>query len=313
MTAGSTAAATPAAATPTGVLVGQFEPGSPEWTQARSGCVTATRIASVLGISSWDSPFSLWHRMRGTIPDEVEETAEMEWGTRHEPAIAAKFQERHPEWVVEGGLGTWMHQDRPQQRCTPDRILTRHGLFEALLEAKTAPHGDDGWGPDGSTQIPVQYEAQVQWQMDVMGLPLTYVAVLIQGYDYREYEIRADTEAQAFMRERAAEFLASLDAGTPPKLDGHDRTYWAMKQLPDGVDTVAVDIGPQLADRYLDAQDAAKAAKEQLNEARCLVLDRLGNSLRAMSLGELIAYRTTKPDGTTRALMPARGKKKESE
>jgi putative phage-type endonuclease len=306
MTADTTAAAPSGVAAPAGRLVGRFEPGTPGWTEARSGCITATRIAAVLGLSPWESPFSLWHRMAGTVSDKVEVSPEMEWGTRLEDAVAQKFYEGH-EYCVES-TGTWANVDRPWQRATPDRLLSRRGRLVALLELKTSPMGD-GWGDDS---VPVYYEAQVQWQLDTLGVDVCYVAVLISGHDYREYEIHADPDAQAFMRERAKDFLESLAVGEAPKIDGHDRTYQTVKQLPDGVDDVAVDIGPALADQYRDAQDAMKAAKDGLNTARSLILDRLGNGLRAESLRELIAYRTTKPDGSTHALMPARGQNRKT-
>lgn len=311
MTADSTAAAPTRAATTTGRLVGAYEPGTEEWRQARAGCITATRIAAVLGLSPWESPFSLWHRMRGTVSDEIDVTPHMEWGTRHEPTVARKFAEEHPQWSVQE-TGTWANRDRPWQRATPDRLLVYRGSLHGVLEVKTSA-ADDGWGPDGSDVIPVYYRCQVLWQLDTLGLDTAHVACLIAGWDYREYEIRASADEQQFMRERAREFLDSIAAGAAPKIDGHGETYRVVKQLPDGVEDTHVDIRPQLADRYVAARDAYKAAETELNETRSLILDRLGNALRAKSLGELVAYRTTKPDGSTLALQPARGKKKDTE
>lgn len=311
MTADTTAAATPAAATPTGVLVGQFEPGSPEWKDARSGSITATRIAAVLGLSPWESPFSLWHRMRGTVSDDIDVTAHMEWGTRHEPTIAQKFAEEHPQWTVQE-TGTWANRDRAWQRATPDRLIAYRDRPHGLLELKTSAKDDD-WGPDGSDVIPVHYRCQVLWQLDTLGLPVAHVACLIAGWDYREYEIQASPDEQEFMRDRARQFLDSIAAGDAPKIDGHGETYRAVKQLPDGVEDTHVDITPQLADRYIAARGAHKAAETELNESRSLLLDRMGNALRAKALGELIAYRTTYPDGKTRALQPARRENRKAE
>lgn len=324
MTADTTAATSAGVAAPAGRLVGRFEPGTPGWVEARSGCITATRIAAVLGLSPWESPFSLWHRMAGTVSNEVEVSPEMEWGTRLEDAVAGKFADEHSEYLYPQA-GTWAHVDRPWQRATPDRLIVRDlsgSMWDpspgdsprrlmGLLEVKTSPFGD-GWGPHGSAEVPVYYEAQVQWQMDTLGIDVCHVAVLISGHDYREYVIHADPDAQAFMRERAKDFLESLAVGEAPKIDGHDRTYQTVKQLPDGVEDAAVDIGPYLADLYRDARLGAKTAERHLNLARSLVLDRLGNGLRAESLGELIAYRTTKPDGSTHALMPARGQNRKT-
>jgi putative phage-type endonuclease len=312
VTADSTAAARPAfLQAPPAYLVGQFEPGSPEWKEARAGSITATRIAAVLGLSPWESPFSLWHRMRGTVSDDIDVTPHMEWGTRHEPTVAQKFAEEHPQWTVQK-TGTWANRNRSWQRATPDRLLVYRGRLHGLLELKTSAKDDD-WGPDGSDVIPVHYRCQVLWQLDTLGLPVAHVACLIAGWDYREYEIRASSDEQEFMRERAQAFIRSIADGDAPKIDGHGETYRVVKQLPDGVEDTHVDVLPQLADRYVAARAAMKDAETELNETRSLLLDEMGNALRAKALGDLVAYRTTKPDGSTLALQPARGKKKDTE
>ena len=52
--------------TPTGVLVPRLEPGSAAWLQRMS----ASKIAAVVGLSSYQSRFSLWHRMAGLVEQE---------------------------------------------------------------------------------------------------------------------------------------------------------------------------------------------------------------------------------------------------
>jgi len=322
--------------TPTGELVGTYTPGTPEWQAARAGSITATRIAAVLGLSPWDSPFSLWHKLAGTVSDAVDQSPEMEWGIRLEPVVRAKFADEHPEFTMVAA-GTFRHAARTWQRCTPDGLLVppcdcgyhqavgccdadcapccptcptcplNRRRATALFEAKTSPYGE-GWGPAGSDEIPIYYRAQVLWQLDTVGLDMCHVAVLIGGCDYREFEIPAEPDEAAYMRDRARAFLDSIDAGKRPAIDGHEQTYRVVKQLPDGVEDDSVDVGPLLADRYRTAGEVAKAAAAELSEARSLLLDRMGNSLRAEALGERIAYRTTHPDGTTRALQPARGR-----
>ena len=47
----------------TAVLLPDLQPGSPDW-QTR---MTASKVAAVLGLSPWESRFSLWHRMSGLI------------------------------------------------------------------------------------------------------------------------------------------------------------------------------------------------------------------------------------------------------
>ena len=49
-----------------------YTPGSPAWTRR----ITATKVAAILGVSPWDSPRSMWAKMRGEMPEGMDaETA----------------------------------------------------------------------------------------------------------------------------------------------------------------------------------------------------------------------------------------------
>jgi putative phage-type endonuclease len=299
--------------TPTGVMLGCLQPGTPEWTAARTGpVITATRIAAVMGLSPWESRFSLYHRLRGEIDDTFTVSPEMEWGTRHEPAIALKWADDHPDQRVEE-TGTWRHRERPWQRATPDRLLTPASLATApgwtiadteVLELKFSPMGDD-WGPSGSDDYPIHYRCQCLWQLDTLGLRTARLAVLIGGYDYRTYTIDYDEDEAALLRTEARLFLDDVEAGRRPDIDGHSATYEAIRRLPDGLEDADVQIDQALAERYFTALDAADSASTELTECRSLILDRIGNGHRALVGRKRIATRTVR-DGHTHSLLPTR-------
>jgi hypothetical protein len=77
-------------AAPAAELVGFFKPGTPDWHAAREHGIGGSEIAAILGMSKWESRFSLWHRKKGLIGPKAQNT-EMEAGTRLEPAICRKF------------------------------------------------------------------------------------------------------------------------------------------------------------------------------------------------------------------------------
>ncbi|GGX63390.1 YqaJ viral recombinase family nuclease [Streptomyces hiroshimensis] len=286
-------------------LLGAFAPGTPEWTEARSGLVvTATEAAAIVGLSPWRSPFSLWHDKAGTLPvDEVPPTAAMQWGTRLEPAIADVFAETHPDVLVHE-TGTWANLARDWQRATPDRIITApDDRPPALLEIKTSRYGD-GWGKSGTDQVPVTYRCQVVWQLDTLGLDVAHVAVLVAGQDYREYTIRRDEDEAVFLRERAAAFLDSVRAGTPPPVDGHAATYRTIQLLPGAVEDTVADIAPDVAETYRRALADSRHAEEGKRAAASAVLSAMGTARRAECAGRKIATRAVRDDGSTRALIP---------
>lgn len=299
-----------------GVLLGHLTPGTPDWDAARAGLtITATEIAAVVGLSPWMSRFTLWHKKAGLRVAPFEMTPAIEWGNRLEDAVAAKWQDEHPGHIA-APAGTWRHREREWQRATPDRIIYPQPVDEfelpgrpsGLLEVKTSPMGDE-WGPDGADDgVPIWYRCQVMWQMDVLGVRHTDLAVLISGHDYREYTVDYDETEAKILRDAAEQFLAEVRDGVRPPIDSADDTYKTIRVQPDSFDDVDVEIAAEAAARYENAQAEAKAAAAELTAAKAVVLDLIGTGRRAVCDGRRVAYRIPKPDGTTKSLNPYKQK-----
>lgn len=288
-------------------LLGVFEPGSPKWHAARADGIGGSEIAAVLGLSPWESAFSLWHRKRGIVPAR-EMTTEMDAGRRLEPVICDVFAERHPELELRRG-GTFRNRQRPYQIANPDRLIHEPGSAAptAVFEAKYALTGDK-WGEEDTDQVPVYYAAQGKWYLDVFGFDECRLMVFIgsQG-EFREYVIRRDERDTAAMRAAAEEFQRQIAENIRPAIDGHEQTLRVVKDLPEGMVDLDVEIWPLLADQYFDALDAAAAAEAEKRRAQALVLDQIGDGHRAKSLGDLVATRTVR-NGKTYSLQPARNR-----
>lgn len=280
-------------------LVGTFAPGSPEWHAARAHGLGGSEIAAVLGLSPFESRYSLWHRKAGQI-GPVTESPEMEWGTRLEDAVADKFRDTHRELHVLK-QGTFRHTDRPWQIANPDRLLWHVELGVSddpvgLLEVKTSPFGDK-WGEAGTNEIPVHVRAQVMWYLDTFALPFGEVAVLISGLDYREYLVEYDPAEAQLLRDAAVEFLATLDAGTPPPIDQHSATYEAVREMHPDIDPVSHELTDQVARDFLIARAELAAAKQVEQGARSAVADEMGNAHTAWWMGQKIATRQARGEG----------------
>jgi len=287
------------------------ETGREAWLAARRKGIGASEIAAVLGISPWESPFSLyWRKVNGW---DYEPSAEMEWGTRLEPAIAAKYADAHPDVYVEtgqlavSGYGSWM-------LATPDRLIgpaCQHpsgnmyqnhccdcmntgmaGPPEAVLELKTA-HSADGWGEPDTAEIPVYYRAQVQWQMLVLGVQYAELAVLIGGSDYREYRVRRDDKDIAVMVEHGRRFMARIEAGDPPPLDDHHATVTTLKRLhPDLTDDAPAEVPADLAAGVRRARHMKALSEALCDRYEARLRDAMGSARRAVSGGVAVASRS---------------------
>jgi putative phage-type endonuclease len=291
---------------------GEATPDNDEWHRLRQAGITASEIAAVMGISPWESPFSLyWRKANGWVCDDNDI---MSTGRHLEDAIADWWMaECDPlENLVAARAGLYAHPDRPYQLATPDRLL---GLREicgscdaglpmscfcnivskpiALLECKWVAYSWDGWGEPGTDDIPVQYRAQCLWQLDVLGVDEVHVAALGPG-GFRAYGpiVRDDNDLDV-MRDAGAEFARRLAEQDPPDLDAHTATLTTLKRLHPSVGEGAVEVPYELVKDYFFARITRKDAEERIAECEAQIRAALGSTYaRATHDGKLVASRS---------------------
>jgi putative phage-type endonuclease len=284
--------------TPTGVLVPRIEVGDPEWLRVMS----ASKIAAVLGLSPWESRFSLYHRMRGAVGDDGNDNTRR--GHYLEPAIAAWFADQHPDWRIET-TGTWLHHQRPWQAATPDRLATLPDGEVELVELKSSAMVED-WGDPGTDQIPVYYRAQVIWQMDVLGLHRCHVAVILPFLEFRSFVVDYDeTEAQV-MRDAAITFLGDIEAGVRPGIDDSSATYQVVRELHPDIDGDEIEIGRELADGYTLSCERLDFWKSEKQRFTSTITDAMGTARYATTGGNRVAMRVPGRGGKSPFLRPCK-------
>lgn len=284
-----------------GVPVPLIVPGSPEWMQV----ISASKVAAVMGLSPYESRFSLYHRMRGTVPPDPD-TDLTRRGHYLEPAIRAWFADQHPHLTVQT-TGSWRHPERLWQTASPDGlVLTPDGGVEGF-EAKSAVEVDE-WGEPGTDEVPVGVRAQVQWQMDTIGTRRTHVAVLTAFLEFRCYVVDYHPGDAETLRAECAAFLDDVNVGRAPNIDAHNQTYIALRELHPDIDDVNVEIPTRLSDGYRDALAACRAADEQKRLATSLLADAMGNARRCHDpMGDPIAIRVPGRGDNPPFIRPAKG------
>lgn len=269
-----------------------LEPGTAGWLKKMS----ASKVSAVLGLSPYESPFSLYHRMRGEV-DQQPTNENMERGLYLEPGILAWFRDQHPTWTYPITNGTWQHLERDWQIASPDALaVPEEGTPLVGVEIKTASD-DSEWGDPLTDEIPVGYRAQVMWQMDVVGTRVTHIAVLSAYLELREYVVAYDATEADYIRERCADFLRDVTEGNRPPIDGHTETYLAVKSLHPLISPDDVELDAETARLYCEAKALAKQAKRSEQLATSVVADLLGNARRARFGNQTIAYRQAKGEG----------------
>ena len=261
-------------------------PGSPEWARK----VSASKVAAILGLSPWDSPRSMWHKMHGDLPSDDGSNADAKArGHYLESGVIAWWKDQHP------GLGESAEQVNHRLEdwgaATPDLVGDDDGLGnEFVMDAKTAA-SDDDWGDEP----PAYYLAQSLWQLACHpAAQVAYIAVLFgrPRLGFREYVIQRDDALIASIVARCREFYESLSADTPPELDDHPATYEALRKLHPDIDRdTAADLTPAEAAEYVTAEAAFKAAETRAKAARAVVLERMGRARLAVCEGRTVARR----------------------
>jgi putative phage-type endonuclease len=269
--------------------VSALEVGSPGWART----VTASKVAAILGLSPWDSPRSLWHKMRGEVPNDAGNNATRR-GQYLEPAILAWWRDQHGvtddrEWKDQPSytLGGWA-------AATPDAACCHPVDDTVLVEAKSTAQE---W-----YELPAYYLTQVIWQMHVSGIQRCYVPVIGPRLTFTEYVVDyADyAEDAALIERKARAFWESLANETPPPLDDTVATYDAVRRVHPEIDRgEAVELTADEAALLVTEQDIYKTTEPRLRLAKSVVIERMGRAQYATYQGVRIARRQPRGDDVT--------------
>lgn len=281
-----------------------------DWHAARRNGISASEIAPLMGLSGWTSPYALYHRKLGNLPEQ-ESDLSMRVGVHMESFVADECQDRNPDLTITGtGRELYAHPERPWQMATPDRMVWEfyeaavgpsYGVTEmerllAVLECKT-DSSYDGWGEDGSDEIPVKYRCQVLWQCDVLGVDAWFLACLfMHSRKLRIYHGTIDDQAQAdleLMRDEAAKFLVRLQGHVEPDVDWRPSTSDALKALHPSVVDIDVPVKRKPVIMYRAAIRAYKEAERRKQAAENVMRQLIGDGHRAVDwiTGEVVARR----------------------
>ncbi len=273
------------------VPLGRFRAGSPEWHTARTTGLGGSEIAAVLGLSPWESYWSLWHRKQNLLPP-VRENLYMRMGSLFEPVIYDHYEREllPPDHTMTTGW-TYRHIDRPWMIANPDGLIWNpDGDLVDGIEIKCAAR-DHQWGPEGTDAIPIYYKTQICWYCIVLGLDGMNLRVVFGVGDWRTYRYEPTAEDIDTLITAGADFMAALAARQPPNLDSHLMTYEAVRTLHPEIDGSTIQISADLADRWWTAQAEFATAERQLQHVRNELADTMGDAWRAQCGDQTLAWR----------------------
>jgi putative phage-type endonuclease len=248
-------------------------PTREQWLQARRAGIGGSDVAPILGLSRWKTPLDVYLDKIGQAPEQPE-SEPMIWGTLLEPVILGEFHRRFGH-EVQKPVGILKDTDRPWMLASLDGWAPE---LEAIIEVKTARTAD-GWGDDGSGEIPAYYQTQVAHYMAVTGARLAFVPVLIGAADFRTYRVERDERFIDDLVEAERAFWHDhVLAGVPPEpINASDA---ARLWLRDTGETI--DVPAELADDVEELR-ALKAQAKEIEERVGSIEDRLKIAFRDAS------------------------------
>jgi putative phage-type endonuclease len=241
--------------------LGTFEPGTPEWHNARKG-IGGSDVASVMDMNPWKSAFTLYAEKTGIIDSNIEPTMAMRMGTAFEPIIRELFHQNNWEWLRVHETGTWASVEEPRSVANPDGIIQWDDGSLGVLEIKFSRMYWD--------KLPEHYNLQVQHYLSVLGLKRG-VVVAVAGGDWKEFDVVRDDSLIDTMKRRVEAFYGFLDTNTAPDYDGSESTYETVRELSEGLQEGDIELGSLWAN-LLQAKSESEYWETQFKAHKSAVL-----------------------------------------
>lgn len=272
-------------------------PGSDE----HSRLMTASKVAAVLGISRWESAYSLWHRMKGLVPSDPARSDKDTFRVGHafELGLAELWKLENPGWKLSKGEVQYVRTDLGfPAMATIDRRASR-GRARRVVEFKTARDLSQ-WGDEGTGDCPADFAAQVTFQMLVTGYTKTPAHLNVMGpfFKHFSYTIDFDPVVAKWIATECQKFVASLAHNTPPELDTSIATYEVIRQMHPEIDGTMVEVDPALVVRLRDHRSEISRWDAELRRDKAQLLTVMGNAEFAAINGTVVAQRRPHQSGS---------------
>jgi putative phage-type endonuclease len=241
--------------------LGTFEPGTPEWHEARKG-LGGSDIAAVMDKNPYKSAFTLYAEKTGLIDGSIEPSMPMQMGTAFEPVIRDLFVKNNSEWLKVHQTGTWASIEEPRSVANPDGIIEWDDGSLGVLEIKFSRMYWD--------KLPEHYNLQVQHYLSVLGLKRG-VVVAVAGGDWKEFDVVRDDSLIETMKGRVEAFYGFLDTNTAPDYDGSESTYETVRELSEGLQEGDIELGSLWAN-LLQAKSESEYWETQFKAHKSAVL-----------------------------------------
>jgi len=251
----------------------------------RIGFIGGSDMPVIMGLSSYKTPYQLYLEKTGT--SECSEQSEQQyWGSTIESLLVAEFSKRNDVQVK--SCATIHHKEHDFLRANLDGFIPE---LNAVLEVKcSSAFMKDKWGECGSDVIPMTYLVQVAFYCAVADVDTAFIAVLIGGNEYRQYQYTRDKDIESLILDAAIEFWGRIESLSPP--EPTDESDLRIKYAsPDHYKCVTVNesSAESLCD-LIETKAQIKALQEQETNLKFNLMNYIGDAENLMGTdGDILA------------------------
>ena len=246
-----------------------------EWLAEREKGIGASDVAAILGLSPYETPFSLWLKKTHQVEPEPENEA-MLMGHLLEEVVVKRWEMETGEKSIKASAADiiYVHPEHDFLRATPDRVIRGR---KKILECKTTVTQID------QDDLPIHWVTQVIYQMYVTGIHQADLAWLVSGRYFGYSHIDYDEEYAKFIAQKVTEFWNEcVVGGKEPEL--LTVTDYALKGSEPGTTVDADDeafrnimslrsLKQSISEREEQAGELADCIKLYMGESESLVYD----------------------------------------
>lgn len=268
------------------------------WLAARKQVITATDVASIMGLDgAYSSPMGVYLDKMEPVREEEKDVPEfMRWGQRLQEPILAGYAEKTGHKVSSAdpfllrtsveypGLGASLDAWDEDVGCP--------------VEIKNVAMKGDEWGPEGTDIVPSRFFTQAMVQMMVTGAKVAFVAALFGGRKLEVFRIDFDPEVAAGIHDMATRFMREhVLADKPPPVDGSQA--WSSylgrrKQRTENILKADAQIDA-LGQRLGEVRAQIAGLEEQEKVMRNTLLALIDQNEGVMGTGWKVTYKQARP------------------
>lgn len=186
-------------------------PSREEWLRIRKQAIGGSDAASIVGLSKWGSPLSVYADKLSLVP-EREDNEAMRQGRDLEEYVAQRFMEK-TGLKVRRENHILVNEELPFMHANIDRRIVGQ---DAGLECKTTSvyNRTDFEGGD----VPPEYYVQCQHYMAVTGWKVWYLAVLVLNKGFYDFKVeRNEEDITALIGSERSFWYDHVVPGVPPE------------------------------------------------------------------------------------------------